>query len=113
MANLGLRFLLELGALAALAAWGFHTGDSLGADLLLGVGAPAAAAVAWGAFVAPRARFPVPLGVRAVVELLVFGSATAALWAAGWETLAVVYAVAVLASEALLHGLGDPQERAA
>ena len=110
-ANLGLRFLLELASLAALAAWGLHTGDSLLAGLVLGVGAPLAAAVLWGAFIAPKARFPVPLAVRVVLELVVFGAAAVALWAAGWHTLAVVFAVAVVVSEALLHGLGDPQVR--
>ena len=110
-ANLGLRFLLELASLAALAAWGFHTGDSLPADLVLGVGAPLAAAVLWGAFIAPKARFPVPPGVRAVLELVVFAAAAAALWAAGWHTPALVFAVAVLVSESLLYGLGDPQAR--
>ncbi len=110
-ANLGLRFLLELASLAALAAWGFHTGDSLPADLVLGVGAPLAAAVLWGAFIAPKARFPVPLGVRVVLELVVFGSAAVALWAAGWHTAALAFAAAVIVSEALLYGLGDPQVR--
>ncbi len=110
-ANLGLRFLLELASLAALAAWGFHTGDSLVADLVLGVCAPLAAAVLWGAFIAPKARFPVPLAVRAVLELVVFGAAAVALWAAGWDTIALLFAVAVLVSESLLYGLGDPQTR--
>ncbi len=35
MINLGLHFFLELGALAALAYWGFHTGSGLGMKLLL------------------------------------------------------------------------------
>jgi hypothetical protein len=110
-ANLGLRFLLELAALAALAAWGFHTGDSLAADIVLGIGAPLAAALVWGAFIAPRARFPVPLAVRVVLELLVFSGAVVALWAAGWHPLAVGLAAAVAVSELLLYGLGDPQPR--
>ena len=110
-ANLGLRFALELAALVALAAWGFHTGDSWAADIALGIGAPVAAAVVWGAFVAPKARFVVPLAVRVVFELLVFGAAVVALWAAGWRTAAVVLGVAVVVSELLLYGLGDPQQR--
>ncbi len=46
-ANLALRFVLELAALAALAYWGFHTGHSLLGDVALGVGAPLLAAVIW------------------------------------------------------------------
>ena len=52
-----------------------------------------------------------PLGVRAVLELVVFGAAAVALWAAGWHTVALVFAVAVIVSESLLYGLGDPQVR--
>ena len=44
-ANLALRFFLELAALAALAYWGFHTGRSVLADVVLGLGAPLLAAV--------------------------------------------------------------------
>ena len=106
-ANLGLRFLLELASLAALAAWGFHSAGSL----VLGIGAPLAAAVVWWAFIAPKARFPVPLGVRVVLELAVFAAAIVALAVAGWQVLALVMAIAVAVSELLLYGLGDPQPR--
>ena len=44
--------------LAALAFWGYVVGE--GPAWLLGVGAPVLAAVVWGAFVAPKARVPVP-----------------------------------------------------
>jgi hypothetical protein len=104
VANLGLRFLLELASLAALAAWGFHSAGSL----VLGIGAPLVAAAVWWAFIAPKARFAAPLGVRVVLELLVFAAAVAALAAAGWQILALVMAVAVVVSELLLYGLGDP-----
>ena len=53
-----------------------------------------------------------PLAVRVVFELLVFGAAVVALWAACWHTAAIVMAVAVMVSELLLYGLGDPQQRA-
>jgi hypothetical protein len=112
-ANLGLRFVLELAALIALAAWGFHTGDSWAADIALGIGAPVLAAVAWGLFVAPKARFVVPVAMRIAVELLVFGAAVVALWAAGWHTASLVLGIAVAVSELLLYGLGDPQQRRA
>jgi hypothetical protein len=61
--------------------------------------------------VAPKARFPVAVGTRVVVELIVFGAAVVALWAAGWHLLSVAMAVAVAVSELLLYGLGDPQQR--
>lgn len=52
-ANLALRFLLELCMLAAFGFWRFH-GDQKTwlVKIGLGVGAPLAAAIIWGAFVA-------------------------------------------------------------
>ena len=95
--NLALRFLLELCALAALSYWGFVTGEGWSMQFLLGLGAPLLAAAAWGAFVAPKARWLAKGPWRLLVEVIVFGSAAAALLAAGQPVLAgsllVVYAV--------------------
>jgi hypothetical protein len=102
---LTVRFLCELAMLAALAYWGFLVGDGAGA-WLLGIGAPVLAAAVWGAFVAPRARWPVPVPVRLVIELVLFGGAAAALAAAGQPALAVVLAVAALATS--LANAGPP-----
>src|SRR3954468_4404105 len=63
--NLGLRFVLELGALVARAWGGVHVGGWTGAELILGICLPLLAAVIWWLFVAPKARFSVPLRVRA------------------------------------------------
>src|SRR4051812_38142882 len=54
-ANLPLRFLLELGALAAIAVWGARTGGTTVARVALGAGLPLAVAVLWAAFVGPGA----------------------------------------------------------
>ena len=53
-ANLTIRFLIELCALAALCYWGFATGNGTLAELALGLGTPTLAVLAWGAFVAPK-----------------------------------------------------------
>ena len=79
LTNLALRFLLELCALAALGYWGFKTRESPGAKIGLGIGAPLLAAIVWGTFLAPRASIPTPGFLRLVLELVVFGSAVAAL----------------------------------
>ena len=92
-ANLAVRFILELCALAAYAYWGFKTGRGPVARIGLGIGAPLLAAVVWGTFVAPRAPVAVPAAVRLVLELAVFGSAVAALYAAGRPSLAWALAV--------------------
>ena len=106
--NLGLRFLLELGALVALAWWGFHVGDSTVADLVLGLGLPLLAAIVWWLFVAPKARFPVPLKVRAPIEVAIFLAAVLAFWGVGQGGLAAAFAVAAVVSELLLYALGEP-----
>jgi hypothetical protein len=95
--NLGLRFLLELCTLAALAYWGFHTGQGWLLKTALGIGAPLLAAVVWGAFVAPKAVVSVSAPARLALELAVFASAVAGLAAArqtslAW-TLGVAYAI--------------------
>lgn len=95
-ANLGLRFTLEICALLALGYWGFQAGDSVPVKLLLGIGAPLAAAVLWGTFVSPKRRVRLPEFGRLLFELLVFGSAVLALYAAGRSGLAAVFAVLVL-----------------
>ena len=101
MINLGVRFLLELCALAALGFWGFHTGSSTWMRILLGIGAPLLAAVVWGLFVAPKAAISIHPGLRLAVEVLVFGSAVLGLAAAGRSNLAWVFAVLVIVSDIL------------
>jgi hypothetical protein len=81
--NLGVRFVLELCALAALAYWGRRAGDRTLVKVVLAVGAPLAAAIVWGLFVAPKATFDPGAGVRLVLEVLVIGCAVVGLAAAG------------------------------
>lgn len=93
--NEGLAFLLEVLALVALGYWGWHTGSGTPVKVLLVIGVPLLAAVLWGLFAAPRARFRVPLGAVLAVKALVFGAATAALYATGHPVLGTVFAVVV------------------
>lgn len=88
-------FVVEVAALGALSTWGFRTGPTPTTSWLLGVGAPLVAAVAWGLFAAPRARFDVPV-LAVVTKLVVLGvalSAARTLLAPGWWALAVVVVV--------------------
>jgi hypothetical protein len=97
--SLGLRFALELCALAALAVGGASI------HWALGIAAPVLAAVVWGMFVAPKATRPVSEGARWAIELMVFGFATAALVVAGAPVLAVVFAVAAVLNGAVVRAL--------
>ena len=98
--TLAVRFGCELAMLGALAYWGFQVGDGVGA-WVLGLGAPVLAAVVWGALVAPKARWPVPIPTRVVIELVLFGAAAGALAVAGQPLAAVVLGVAALATSLL------------
>ncbi len=73
-ALLGLRFLAEVGLLACLAWGGWQRGDSPIVSAFLGVGMPLAAALAWGRWVAPRARHrlsdPARLGLETALFVL-------------------------------------------
>ena len=107
LANLALRFLLELCALAALGYWGFKTGASPVAKIGLGIGAPLLAAIVWGMLVAPRAPIPAPWLLRLIVELVVFGLAAAALYSAGHPTLAWVLILVFVINRVLMYAWGQ------
>lgn len=100
-ANLALRFLLELCALAALGYWGFKTGAGLIPKIGLGIGAPLAAAAVWGTFVAPGAA--VARALRLLLELIIFGLAVLALCSAGHPALAWTLGLAYAINRALMH----------
>jgi Protein of unknown function (DUF2568) len=107
-ATLTARFLCELAMLAVLAFWGYVVGEGPWA-WLLGVGAPALAAVVWGTFVAPKARIPVSAPVRVQIELVLYAVAAVGLGSAGQPVAAVVLAAAGLVTSLL----NDVQERRA
>ena len=100
------RFGLEVGALVALGYWGFTTEGGTLTKIVLGLGAPLLAAVLWGLFASPKARFGNE-ELRAVVELVVFGGAALALAAAGHTLLAIAFAAIALVDSVLVRLLGD------
>lgn len=106
-ANLGLRFLLELCALAALGYWGFRVGAGPLWRVVFGFGAPLLAAFAWGAIVAPKATIRVAAPERLAVELAVFGAAAAGLVAVGRIAPAVALSVAYGINRTLIWVLGS------
>ena len=92
-ANLALSFFLELCLLAAFAVWGFSTGSGLSIQLLMGIGAPVLVAVLWGLFMAPKAYRPLQPPLHQIAELIIFGLAFVALYAAGQPTLTLIFAI--------------------
>jgi hypothetical protein len=99
-ANLAVRFLLELAALAALAYWGW------GVSWVLAIAAPAAWIALWATFGSPKARVTLSTPQRIAFEAVVFAAAAVALWAAGQEVWAVVLCAAWAANRAVLTMYG-------
>ena len=97
--NLGLRFELEPAC-----SWRSESG-------LLGKrrsdGAPLAAAVVWGLWIAPKASRRLHDPARLVVELVLFGAAGAALAAADHPLAAAVFLAAVAVGEVLMLAWGQ------
>ena len=105
--GLGLHFILELCALAAMAFAGFRLGDNLAMRLLLGIALPVAAAAVWGIFRVPNDPGPATVAVdgrlRLLIEWAIFGLAAAMLYAAGYTTLALAFVAAALVDYAIMY----------
>jgi hypothetical protein len=100
-ANLALKFLLELAAIAALAYWGATSTDGVLA-VLLAILAPALFIVLWARFAAPRSDHRLPARSRVPFELGLFALAAVALAVARAPVLAAAFAVLVVVNAALL-----------
>lgn len=90
-----LAFVCEIVAFGVLAVWGFVAWP-FPWNIVLGIATPLAAILLWALFVSPRAVFAVHPFVRAIVELLVYAAATAALWAMGLTWVGLGYAVVAI-----------------
>ncbi len=108
-ANLVLRFVLELCALAAFGLAGYHLGGSSALRFLFGLAAPLAAAGLWGLLASPRAPVRLPDLARLLFEIAFFGSAAVGLAYAGQPALAWALGAAVLSNETLLAVWGQRQ----
>ncbi len=86
------RFLLEIGALVALAWWGFALWP-LPWNIVIGIAAPVLFALIWGLFVAPKAVFRIDNYARSLVEILLMASAALALLFLGVGWLAAIFAL--------------------
>jgi hypothetical protein len=99
-ANDALRFFLELGMLAAVGYWAWW--EAHGAlRWVLAIAAPLAIAVVWGRFMAPKSNHRVRDPWRLALEIVLFGSAVAALARVGDTFGAIVFAVLVAVHLAL------------
>ncbi|GCE03123.1 YrdB family protein [Dictyobacter aurantiacus] len=94
--NLALVFFLELGVLVALGYWGFHNGQGIIGKIALGIGAPVLAIVVWGIWGAPKSQWHLQGPWYLLLQIVFFGSAALALYAASQRLLGIVFAILVV-----------------
>ncbi len=102
VANLAVRFGLELSALIAFGAWGYSVGGGWAVKVGLAVGVPVTAGVIWGTFVSPRAAVPASGMVHILLQVLIFGAAVVALVQLGHRLPAGVFGLVAVANAALM-----------
>jgi len=103
---LGFHFLMEVGALAAVAYWGWTMRSGL-ARWVWAIGLPLVLAVVWAVFRAaddgPDATVTIPGVLRLVLELAILGGAAFLLWRAGRSSLAGAFGVLIVVDFALQY----------
>jgi len=102
-ANLLIRFLLELCALAALGYSGYYAVSGEAARIVLAIAAPLALAVLWSLFAAYKARFPPPRGVKALLGFLLLEAAAGSLVLVGQGELAAVFAAVIAVNSGVIY----------
>jgi uncharacterized protein DUF2568 len=102
-----LRFVLELGMLAAFAYWGAHVGSSRLAHVMTAIATPVVAALAWGMVLSPRAPAKLPSILRLVLSLPVFLVAALATYASGMPRAAIAFVVVATINTVILIALDD------
>jgi hypothetical protein len=96
--NLAIRFfVVELGALAAAAYWGWEATPGPG-RWYLAVLAPAAVIVIWALFVSPKARIQVSKQAALAIELVLLGLVAVGLADTGPVWLGIAYGTVALVS---------------
>jgi Protein of unknown function (DUF2568) len=108
-ANLALRFLLEMTALAAMGFWGWQLGEGLVRYVFASVTIIAASAL-WGVFAVPgdpsrSGSAPVAVSgmIRLAIEATFFAFGTWAVYQWGGRTLGIVFAVALVGHYAISY----------
>lgn len=100
--NLTIRFLLELGLLAAVSFWGFRIQPTLGLKLLFGILGPVLIAVIWGIYAAPKSSQRLTGVAYFTLTSILLGLGAAALFASQQPTLGWIYTICLVVSTILV-----------
>ena len=103
--NLGVRFLLELGALGAFSYWGATARASGALRAALAVILPLIVALLWGLFISPKARYSTGRAGQVGLGVIVFLVAALLLRERGHVTVAAAFAATSVVSSLLLYAL--------
>lgn len=101
--NLALAFFLELGVLAALAYWGWQTGNSSIMQIGLGISAPAAAIGVWAVRGAPKSTRRLTGGGLLALRIVFFGTGALALVLAGQAALGIGFGLIAALNLGLMY----------
>lgn len=105
-ANLGLKLLLELAAIAAFAYWGASRSPVILA-VILAIAIPGVFVAAWGIWAAPSSARRLPRQTRVPFELGCFTVAAVALIAAGATVAGIAFAMVAAVNAMLLAAFGQ------
>ncbi len=100
--NLGIRFFLELCALASLCYWGFQFFWNVYGKYVFGIGSPLLFCIIWGRFIAPKASLKLPEPYRFMLEIILFGVSSVALYVVDQKSFAIILAVLFIINRTLI-----------
>jgi hypothetical protein len=106
IANLALRFVLELIGIGSLGYWGLQTGADDPGRVILAIGGPAAMIVLWAVVVAPKATNPLTQPQRDAIGTGLLMVAALALGLAGQPAIGAIFGTAVVLNWLLLMVFG-------
>src|SRR4051794_33018972 len=92
-----IRAVVLVTAIASLALWGFAMWP-LPWNIIIGIGAPVVALLAWALFLSPRPVLTLHPFVRAIVELLIYAGVTLAWWSMDQAGIGIGFAVVAVTS---------------
>ncbi len=103
LANLGLRFALEMCALGLLGLWGYHSVGGAGSGLAVGAAVALLFAVLWGLLASPKAPTSLSRLPKVGVQMCLLLLPAASLLQLGESTVAGGFAALVVGNAAALE----------